>query len=90
VLHIAFERSLTIGEAEQLLLSAGAHVVEGPDASGVFGVAPVAGASAPPRAAAQLRALADRLRGDAHVRWIEPLPGGERPERASGPAPRRP
>jgi hypothetical protein len=90
VLHIAFERSLTIGEAEQLLLSAGAHVVEGPDASGVFGVAPVAGASAPTRAAAQLRELADRLRSDAHVRWIEPLPGGERLERASAPAPRRP
>jgi hypothetical protein len=67
VLHIAFERSITIGDAEQLLLSAGARVVEGPDATGVFGVAPVAGAAALP-------ALADRLRGDPHVRWIEPLP----------------
>ncbi|HXY97899.1 MAG TPA: zf-HC2 domain-containing protein [Steroidobacteraceae bacterium] len=67
VLHIAFERSITVGEAEQLLLSAGARVVEGPDATGVFGVAPVAGATALP-------ALADRLRGDPHVRWIEPLP----------------
>ena len=71
VLHIAFERSITIGEAEQLLLSAGARVVEGPDATGVLGVAPVAGA-------AGLPALADRLRGDPHVRWIEPLPGSER------------
>jgi len=71
VLHIAFERSITIGEAEQLLLSAGARVVEGPDATGVFGVAPLAGA-------AGLPALADRLRGDPHVRWIEPLPGSER------------
>ena len=74
VLHIAFERSLPIGEAEQLLISAGARVVEGPDASGVFGVAPVAAAAAPGDGAAGLRRLADRLRGDAHVRWIEPLP----------------
>jgi len=73
VLHIAFDRSLPIGEAEQLLLSAGARVVEGPDASGVFGVAPVAPA-APADSAAQLRALADRLRADSRVRWIQPLP----------------
>ena len=42
VLHIAFQRSLTIGEVEELLRSAGARVVAGPDASGIFGVAPVA------------------------------------------------
>lgn len=76
VLHIAFERSLTIGEVEQLLLAAGARVVEGPDATGVFGVAPAA-AGAPGESAAQLRALADRLRANARVRWIEPLPGSE-------------
>jgi hypothetical protein len=74
VLHLAFERSLTIGDAEQLLLAAGARVVEGPDASGVFGVAPAAGAVTPAERDAQLRALAERLRADAHVRWIEPLP----------------
>lgn len=74
VLHIAFERSLTIGDAEQLLLSAGARVVEGPDASGVFGVAPAGPAASPAQAAAQRRALAARLRSDAQVRWIEPLP----------------
>ena len=90
VLHIAFERSLPIGEAEQLLISAGARVVEGPDVSGVFGVAPVAAAAAPGDNATQLRELADRLRTDGHVRWIEPLPGGERPERTAGPPPRRP
>lgn len=90
VLHIAFERSLTIGEAEQLLLSAGARVVEGPDASGVFGVAPVATAAAPGEDAAALRSLADRLRSKPQVLWIEPLPGGERPERAPGPLTRRP
>ena len=75
VLHIAFERSLPIGEAEQLLISAGARVVEGPDATGVFGVAPVSPPAAPGASAAQLRDLAGRLRSDARVRWIEPLPG---------------
>lgn len=74
VLHLAFERSLAIGDAERLLLGAGARVVEGPDASGVFGVAPAAGAATPAERDAQLRALAERLRADAHVRWIEPLP----------------
>jgi hypothetical protein len=90
VLHIAFERSLTIGEAEQLLISAGAHVVEGPDASGVFGIAPIGAAAAPGDGAAELRSLADRLRSKREVRWIEPLPGSERPEREPGPLPGRP
>lgn len=90
VLHIAFERSLPIGEAEQLLISAGARVVEGPDGTGVFGVAPVGVAAGSGASAAQLRDLADRLRSDARVRWIEPLPGGEHPATAPGPAPRRP
>ncbi|HUO20831.1 MAG TPA: zf-HC2 domain-containing protein [Steroidobacteraceae bacterium] len=76
VLHLAFDRSLAIGDAERLLLAAGARVVEGPDASGVFGVAPAAAAPTPPARAAQLRALAARLRADARVRWIEPLPRG--------------
>jgi hypothetical protein len=74
VLHLAFERSLAIGDAERLLLATGARVVEGPDASGVFGVAPAAGAVTPAERDAQLHALAERLRADAHVRWIEPLP----------------
>jgi hypothetical protein len=74
VLHIAFDRSVAVGDAEQLLLSAGARVVEGPDASGVFGVAPVKAPVAPEDAASQRRALAQRLRADARVRWIEPLP----------------
>ena len=76
VLHLAFERSVTIGAAEQLLLSAGARVVEGPDASGVFGITPVAEVTAPAERAAQLRALAQRLHADGRVRWIEPLPQG--------------
>jgi len=77
VLHVAFDRSLTLGATEQLLISAGARVVEGPDASGVFGIAPVAEAASPAgRQDAQLRALAERLRADGRVRWIEPLPQG--------------
>ena len=78
VLHIAFQRSLTIGEVEQLLRSAGARVVEGPDASGIFGVAPVAPAAPQTEgereASPQMRALAARLRADARVRWVEPEP----------------
>lgn len=35
VLHVAFERSLPIGEVEQMLRSAGARVVEGPDTIGI-------------------------------------------------------
>lgn len=75
VLHVAFERSVAIGDAEQLLLSAGARVVEGPDRSGVFGVAPVSSSATPAAAAVRLQALAARLRADERVRWIEPLGG---------------
>jgi len=31
VLHVAFERSLPVGEMEEMLRSAGARVVEGPE-----------------------------------------------------------
>jgi hypothetical protein len=92
VLHIAFERSLSIGEVEELLRSAGARVVEGPGRSGIFGVAPVA--PAPRRAgdadgvSPQMRALAARLRSDARVRWVEPLATSDPSEGA--PAPRAP
>ena len=67
VLHIAFVPSVSVGEAGALLRSAGARVVEGPDASGIVGVAPNAAGSA------QLRALATRLRADPRVRWVQPL-----------------
>lgn len=78
VLHIAFVPSLSIGDAGKLLREAGARVVEGPDATGIFGIAPVEGA--PGEASAQdvspeMRALAARLRADARVRWVEPLAG---------------
>ena len=83
VLHVAFERSLTVGEVAQLLRSSGAHIVEGPDSTGIFGVAPVAAGSTATQGNPQLRALALKLQADARVRWIEPLPqdpaGGVRP-----------
>jgi hypothetical protein len=68
VLHIAFDRSLPIGEMEEMLHSAGARVVEGPGTTGVFGIAPITGDVSP-----QLRALAARLSADPRVRWVEPL-----------------
>ena len=75
VVHIAFERSLSVGEVAELLRSCGARIVEGPDSSGVFGVAAVnADARAPGEVSVQLRELATRLQADARVRWIEPLP----------------
>ena len=71
VLHVAFERSLPVGEVGEVLQRAGARVVEGEGGSGVFGVVP-AGTTAPVDRAG-LRALAERLRRDPRVRWIEPL-----------------
>ena len=41
VLHVAFDRSLPLGDLEQMLRTAGARVVEGPDATGIFGLAPL-------------------------------------------------
>ena len=74
VLHIAFERSLSVGEVAELLRSSGARIVEGPDGSGIFGVAPVgADTHTAAEVSPQLRALATRLQADARVRWIEPL-----------------
>src|SRR5438874_2577159 len=74
VLHVAFERSLPIGEMEQMLRSAGARVVEGPDATGIFGIAPVstaaAGSPSSEAAGSQMRALAARLHADQRVRAV--------------------
>jgi hypothetical protein len=77
VLHIAFVPSLSIGEVQELLRSAGARVVEGPGETGVFGVSP-AGAprkASPGEVTPQLRDLAARLRADPRVRWVEPVAG---------------
>jgi len=79
VLHIAFVPSVSVGAAGALLRSAGARVVEGPDASGIFGVSPaLSSASGTPgtseaQASGQLHALAARLSADQRVRWVEPL-----------------
>jgi hypothetical protein len=68
VLHVAFLRSLPITEVGDALHAAGARFVEGPDDTGLVGVAPVA-------ASTDLHALATRLRADARVRWVEPVAG---------------
>jgi anti-sigma factor RsiW len=76
VVHVAFAPSLGTSDLEQLLRAAAARVVEGPDGTGVYGVAPLAGqASDDARSrAAAARALAARLRADPRVRWVQPQP----------------
>jgi hypothetical protein len=75
VLHIAFRPSLSIGEAGDALRSAGARLVEGPDASGIVGVVPAVASADDADASQQLSGLAARLRTDARVRWVQPLSG---------------
>lgn len=70
VVHVAFAGGLDTAQVQQLLHAAGARVVEGPDATGVYGVAPEH--DHPPGAPAG--ALAARLRADPRVRWVEPQP----------------
>lgn len=72
VLQVAFDRELTIGGVEELLRVDGARVVEGPDTTGVFGIAPVAHAG-DHDLNQQLRRLAARLRADPRVRWVQPI-----------------
>ncbi|HYL69778.1 MAG TPA: hypothetical protein VEY89_00570, partial [Candidatus Dormibacteraeota bacterium] len=85
VLHVAFDHALALGDLEQLLKADGARIVEGPDESGVFGVAPVAAPSAA-GVSPQMQALAARLRADARVHWVQPLPSAT--GSASGQEPR--
>jgi hypothetical protein len=76
VLHIALDRSLPIGEVEELLRTGGARIVEGPGNTGILGVTPVgvmAGQTTAGTANTQLRALAARLRADPRVLWVQPL-----------------
>jgi len=75
VVHIAFLPSLSIAEVGDALRSAGARVIEGPDATGIFGVTPVAASSNAADESRELGALAARLRADARVRWVEPISG---------------
>ena len=94
VLHVAFERSLPVGELEEMLRAAGARVVEGPGTSGIFGIAPVTatarGSAQSGEASPQLHALAARLRADARVLWVEPLTGTDGAEGAQGRGTREP
>ena len=79
VLHIALDRSIPIGEVEELLRSGGARIVEGPGNTGILGVMPVGvdGRTAPANANRQLRDLSARLRRDPRVLWIQPLAEAE-------------
>jgi len=78
VLHVAFVPSLPISAVGEALHSAGAHVVEGPDDTGIVGVAPIVAAAGTVEGSAELHALAVRLRADARVRWVEPVAGAAR------------
>ncbi len=75
VLHIALDRSVPIGDVEELLRSGGARIVEGPGHTGVLGVMPVGVDGRTPATTAnrQLRALSARLRADPRVLWVQPL-----------------
>jgi hypothetical protein len=76
VLHIALDRSIPIGEVEELLRTGGARIVEGPGNTGILGVTPigvVVGQTSAGSANKQLRALSARLRTDPRVLWIQPL-----------------
>jgi hypothetical protein len=76
VLHIALDRSIPIGEVEELLHMGGARIVEGPGNTGILGVTPVglvAGQTTASSANKQLRALSARLRTDPRVLWVQPL-----------------
>ena len=86
VLHIAFDRELTIGEVEELLRAEGARVVSGPDATGIFGVAPAVRAGGSGNQ--PLLRLSDRLRADPRVRWVEPIDTDDTaPRKSSGRGP---
>jgi len=76
VLHIALDRSLPIGEVEELLRTGGARIVEGPGNTGILGVTPIGvitGRTTEASANKQLRALSARLRADPRVLWVQPL-----------------
>ena len=78
VLHVALVPSLPISAVGEALHSAGAHVVEGPDDTGIVGVAPIVAAAGTVEGSSELHALAARLRADARVRWVEPVAGAAR------------
>jgi hypothetical protein len=80
VLHIALDRSLTIGNVEEMMRASGARIVEGPGNTGVFGVSPlglIANQTPGTETGRQMRALAVRLRADSRVLWVQPLADDE-------------
>jgi hypothetical protein len=88
VLHIALDRSLPIGEVEELLHAGGARIVEGPGNTGILGVTPVGMISEDTQASSaneQLRALSARLRADPRVLWVQPLADEATPVDARAP-----
>jgi hypothetical protein len=90
VLHIAFDRSLTVGEAEEALRSTGARIVEGPDNTGVFGIRPVTTAAGDTTSSHAMQVLSARLRADPRVRWVEPIATGDSPGEPQARRPRGP
>ena len=90
VLHIAFYGTVTIREAEEALRSTGAHIVEGPDSVGIFGVTPSVSRTTPKQTSQDLRVVAARLRADPRVRWVEPIRGDDSPGAAEAPTSRGP
>jgi len=66
VLHISFDRGLTLGEVAEVLRVNGAQMIDGPDSIGVVGIAPA-------KSADSLQDLATRMRADPRVRWVEPI-----------------
>jgi hypothetical protein len=93
VLHIAFDRSVTIGAAEEALRSVGARVVEAPDSTGILGVAPgnlATGKTPPEQMSRAMRLLSTRLRADPRVRWVEPVPGEIASDATRAPSSREP
>jgi Putative zinc-finger len=88
VLHIALDRSLPIGEVEELLRAGGARIVEGPGNTGILGVSPIGivpGQTTATSANKQLRALSARLRADPRVLWVQPLADEGTPAPLEGP-----
>ena len=88
VLHIALDRSMAIGQVEELLRTSGARLVEGPGNTGILGVTPigvVSGQTSATNANKQLRALSARLRADPRVLWVQPLVDEGTPAGQDGP-----
>jgi hypothetical protein len=88
VLHIALDRSLPIGEVEELLRASGARIVEGPGNTGILGVTPIGivpGQTTATSANKQLRAISARLRADPRVLWVQPLADEGTPAPLVGP-----